>query len=256
MEISKIYQKELNDAIKLAIAGDSLDVGKSIVYYAKLVLNNDEVKKELNIDFDQLIINPAQHNPNKADIILLKKNKVVRKINAKTCVSGNLESTLISLRKTKRHDEDGLIIFGLMCAKSENVSKRILGTVFIDKDFLYTTSLSKLLSVIIQKLKQKQKEENCKELTTYSLNQLIAMEAAVSSIKAAESSIKAAEFSEKALNSSLIAKETAYEAKQAALEAKETTKEVAEFTKLAVKKIDKLTEIVSKLVEQSKMNKK
>ena len=198
MVISKIYQKKLNDAIRLATSGDSLEVGKSVIYYAKHVLTQENVKKELNLDFDEIEIHPAQHDPNVADIILFKDGKLVRMINVKTCVSGVLKSTIRALRRSRRTNEDGLIIFGLACTRPDQTVNYILGILFIDKEYLFSESIDNLVKTIVSKLKNKQKEEGCKDLTPYSLNQMIAMGSMVNSLKAIDAAEKASKSAEAA----------------------------------------------------------
>lgn len=252
MSVSKIYQKELSEAVRLATSGDSLEVGKSVVYYVKHVLTQENVKKELNLDFDEIEIHPAQHSANTADVILLKKGKLVGMINVKTCVSGNLRATLSALRKSKRTNEDGLIIFGLACTKSDSEVKRILGMVFINKKFLFGESIDVLMDLIIAKLKKKQKDEGCKELTPYSLNQMIALESLISSQKAYDMAVVAKKSADEAKRSADEAKRSAEEAKRSAEEAKRSINEIKDRISAIEKKIDQIHEIMKKLIESKK----
>ena len=227
MSVSKIYQKKLSEAVRLATSGDTLEVSKSIVYYVKHVLTQESIKRELKLDFDKIEIHPAQHSANTADVTLLKKGKFVGMINVKTCVSGNLRATLNAVRKTKRLNDDGLIIFGLTCTKSDNKVKRILGMIYINKKVLFEEPTDVIMSMIIEKLKKKQEDENCKELTPYSLNQMIALEGLVNSLKAYD---------------------MATEAKKGIDELKDRVSDIEK----KLDKLDQIYEIVKKLTEDKK----
>lgn len=245
MVISKIYQKKLNDAIRLATSGDSLEVGKSVIYYAKHVLTQENVKKELNLDFDEIEIHPAQHDPNVADIILFKDGKLVRMINVKTCVSGVLKSTIRALRRSRRTNEDGLIIFGLACTRPDQTVNYILGMLFIDKEYLFSESIDNLVKTIVSKLKNKQKEEGCKDLTPYSLNQMIAMGSMVNSLKA----IDAAEKASKSAEMARLTAEKASKSAEAASKNAERTWRVAEETRDRVGRLEEKMDEISGLIK-------
>ncbi|MHA1230321.1 MAG: hypothetical protein ACTSRP_11805 [Candidatus Helarchaeota archaeon] len=240
-----LIQKELYKAIKIVIPPHPIDIGKFTTKSLKLFLN--DIKQELNIDFDNAKIYPGQQPRESVDIELLKNNEIVGKLNVKTAVSGNLESTIRKLiSSTKRGCIGTLILFSLFYKDDKNVIPKMI-IILIPEDILNFYRPIMIEDAIRSKLDQKIKKEKYDKYEVLAFNDAIEFERVRDTITAVEISKKSQEISLNVLEIAMEAKKEAMEAKKEAMEAKKEAMEAKKEAMEAKKETKETRKIIEKI---------
>ena len=210
MEV-KILQRDLLRLIKLAVSEHPIDLSKFITKTLEGIL--PKVKEQLEIDFDKIRVYPGPQPRESADIELYKGEKIVMKLNEKTCISGNLKVTIRKLKESLRQGENGLIVAFAIFEKEDKVDSKMI-IILIPEEVIRRVPADIIGEYIIDLLWQKTYDEG------YKSYYLIAFNEAVNLIRARQT-ILAVEIAEKA-------RKEAREAKKEAKKAREEVERLSE----------------------------
>ena len=243
MRSLRILQREIGELIRVVMTSYPIDLGKFTVRSLGKIL--PEIKDELGLDFDKIVVYPGPQPRESADIELYVKDELVKKINVKTAVSGDLEVTLRRLKKSVKMDEDGLLIaFGIAIKGEKPIETKML-MIYIPSQIIQKYAPSEILLVVEEKLLEKIKEEKLDSIDIIALNEALQFEQAYRSIIALETAKKAKELAEQARDEAQQAKELAEQARDEARQAKELAKQARD----EARKTRELVELVLKKLE-------
>ncbi|MHA1230317.1 MAG: hypothetical protein ACTSPQ_06690 [Candidatus Helarchaeota archaeon] len=249
-----LIQKDLYDSIKIVIPTHPIDIGKFTTKSLKSILFDE--KKELEIDFDDIRIYPGQQPRESMDVELIKNKEIVGKLNVKTAVSGNLESTIRKLiSSTKRGCIGTLILLSLFYKNEKNIIPKMI-IILIPEDILSFYRPTMIEEAIRSKLDQKIKKEKYNKYEILAFNDAIEFERVRDTIRAVEIAIESKEITSQIFNLATEAKKEATEAKKEAMEAKkeatEAKKEAMEAKKEATEAKKEATEAKKEAMEAKK----
>jgi len=246
MEV-RILQRDLLKLIKLAVSEHPIDLSKFITKTLEEIL--PKVKEQLEIDFDKIRVYPGPQPRESADIELYKGEKIVMKLNEKTCISGNLKVTIRKLKESLRQGENGLIVAFAIFEKEDMVDSKMI-IILIPEEVIRRVPADMIGEYIIDLLWQKTYDE------AYKSYYLIAFNEAVNLIRARET-ILAVETAEKARKEAEEARKEAREAKEEARmvrkEAEEARKE-AKMTRKEIEKLNKKIDEIDRKIEDYKLS--
>ena len=218
MEVRAV-QRDVLSLIKLAVSEHPIDLAKFVTRTLENIL--PEVKDQLEIDFDTVRVYPGPQPRESADIELYKDGSLIAKLNAKTCMSGDLRATVNKLKLSVRSGEDGLIIAFVTFEKEDKADLKMV-IIYIPRIVIVEASPSEIVDYIMDLLWRKTASEG------YISFYLIAFNEAVNLVRAYQA---------------IMAVEIAKEAMKEAKEAKEGIRRLE-------KRIDRLEERMDKLEER------
>ena len=243
MRSLKILQRKIGELIKVVMTPYPIDLGKFTVRSLGKIL--PKVKDQLNLEFDKLIVYPGPQPRASADIELYLKDELVKKINVKTAVSGDLETALRRLKKSLKIGEDGLLIAFCIAIKDEKPIETKMLMIYIPSQILHEYTPSEILVIIEEKLLEKARKEKLDSIDIIALNEALQFEQTYRSIIASEEAKQAKALAEQARNEAKQAKELAEQARNEAKQAKELAeqarneaKQAKELAKLILERLD------------------
>jgi len=236
VERVSFIQKRLEELVKVIVPTHPIDIGAFTAKTLEEIIR--ESKNYFDVEFDDVRVYPIAQPRESSDIELLKDNEVVKKINLKTAVSGNIGVALRKLAKTIRDKEIGALAFFVLLYREENEADAKIIIAIIPSEVFFNYDISDIYEVIISKVEQKIEKEK------YLRWQILAVNEAIELMRAKEA-ILAHDAAEKAKK---IAEEARDEAKKAREEA-EKAKKIVEELKGEVKKIYEIVRRVLEILE-------
>ncbi|MEX2689966.1 MAG: hypothetical protein ACP6IQ_04990 [Candidatus Njordarchaeia archaeon] len=232
-----LIQEALRKLIRVVMPPHPIDIGKFSTRSLDVILR--DLREELQLDFDEIIVHPGPQPRDSADIELFKQGRIIGKINVKTAVSGDLKATLRKLTDSIRTGEMGAIILFALCYRDEEHVDTKMIIVLLPEDVFKYYKLPDVYEVLQEKIRNKAKTEN------YIRIEFLAVNDAIELIRAKEA-ILARDMAEAAYNAVKEAKEMANKAYNAAKEAKEESKKTKEALNKLENKVDRILDLLSK----------
>ena len=229
MKSIRLIQREISRLIRMAMVTYPIDLGKFTVRSLEKILK--KVKRDLELDFDDIKVYPGAQPRESADIELYLRGKLIKKISVKTAVSGNLETTLRRLRTDKKIDEDGILVAFALAMKNETPVATKMIIFYIPATIIDGYPLPDILLALRSKIEEKAKKENYDSLDLIAINEAILFEQAYQSIIAKEIAEEARDEARKAKDEARRAREIAEEAKDEARKAREIAEEILKLLK-------------------------
>ncbi|MHA1608069.1 MAG: hypothetical protein ACTSWP_11155 [Candidatus Freyarchaeota archaeon] len=249
----KLVQKELRELVRVVLPPHPVDLGKFTTVILGRVLK--DVKKELGLDFDELEVHPGPHPRESADIELIKEGVISRRINVKTCVSGDLKVTLRRLVDSIRLGEDGAVVVFALCHKGKSVEARMI-IALIPEEALRKYGSLEIYDVIQGKIKEKTVKEGYDVIEPLAVNDAIELERARTAIEAYDHANKAykevkeaKEESKKIREEARQAREEARKAYEEARHAREEARQAREEARKAYEEARHAREIIEKKLD-------
>ena len=218
----RLIQREISRLIRIAMVTYPIDLGKFTVRSLEKILK--KVKKDLELEFDDIKVYPGAQPRESADIELYSRGKVIKKISVKTAVSGNLEITLRRLKRDKKIDEDGILVAFALAIKNETPVATKVIIFYVPATIIDGYPLPDILLALKSKMEEKAKRENYDSLDLIAINEAILFEQAYQSITAKEIAREARDEARKA-------REIAEEARDEARKAREIAEEILKLLK-------------------------
>jgi len=200
-----------------------IDIGKFSTRSLDVILR--DLREELQLDFDEIIVHPGPQPRDSADIELFKQGRIIGKINVKTAVSGDLKATLRKLTDSIRTGEMGAIILFALCYRDEEHVDTKMIIVLLPEDVFKYYKLPDVYEVLQEKIRNKAKTEN------YIRIEFLAVNDAIELIRAKEA---------------ILARDMAEAAYNAVKEAKEESKKTKEALNKLENKVDRILDLLSK----------
>ncbi len=250
----KFIQRPLEEIIRVIFVQHPIDIGKFTV---KVISEDREaLKRDLDIDFDDIKVYPGPQPRDSGDIELYKNEKIIRKINAKTAVSGDITATFKKLWSELTYDKDGLLVSIFVCNdKKTGDYKTILIFIYLPNEITQYPQ-EEAMYILKMKIYEKAERENCENFSPLAINDAIQFEylrrVLITEEKVDLSIEKASEASEK----SQLAFEKASEASEKSQLAFEKASEASEKSQLAFEKASEASEIAAETIEEIKEVKK
>jgi len=230
MKSIRIVEEEIAKLIRVVFIPYPIYLGNFTLIVLKNIL--PKVKDKLNLDFDEIEVYPGPQPRESADIELYRDGKIIKKINVKTSISGNLKRTLYNLYKSRKYGEDGLIIVFMSPRKMGETLPMQMVIIYIPSEIFQKFSRTDIIGIIENKLDEKIIKEGFDSLNPIAVNEAIMFELAYKAIIAAEKAEKAFNEAREAREEARKAREEAEKAFNEARKAREISEKLLNISKV------------------------
>ena len=152
-----LIQKRVEELVRIAVVEHPIDIARFTTMMLKEIL--PKAKEQLGLEFDNIVIYPGPQPRESADIELYRDGILVHKINQKTCVSGDLKTTIRKLKEAIKPWEEG-IITAFIEFTDRNGNEKVRTVIFyIPGHIARALTVGELDQILVGKIEEKMIEE-------------------------------------------------------------------------------------------------
>ncbi len=238
-----LIQKRVEELVRIAVVEHPIDIARFTTMMLKEIL--PKAKEQLGLEFDNIVIYPGPQPRESADIELYRDGILVHKINQKTCVSGDLKTTIRKLKEAIKPWEEG-IITAFIEFTDRNGNEKVRTVIFyIPGHIARALTVGELDQILVGKIEEKMIEEG------YTGYHIIEVTSALA-LWRAKQALMAREKAEEAAKEAKEARERAEEAAKEAKEARERAEEAVVVLKDLLGSIGDIKRTLTELREELK----